>query len=684
MINGRMPLLDPRAELFEVDPFNALLKADELLFQFRGRGTLGLLLALDGCVTLDTLTARHGRSVIESVLERLTRAGLIYWMKPEEVGVDVGTNNEKLPGILHDACGQTLQVLLTDSYFRPGLGDDVECAQRSGIPLVLLKPGISTIWLGPIFASAGVPCWDCFLKRLTSQDDILAVLKRCTYRPRIPVRLNLYEHESSRVAAGYIRDYVTGSRSALDLGVLLEIDGASGKTKIHRIVPGSDCSRSGCQAQLRAYGLPSEAPHGSLWEIVKERMTHAIDSVTGITSEPGVCSSADSAVQVAVARYADPTAGKLCEYALDEATGRLIRSSALSRSSFGGGKTSTDARARAVLEGVERYCGVVQSMAKTVCATYKELGDTAIHPNRLMNYSAEQLEHPNISATEICRELRIPMPFDEQACIHWTPVKSESGATKYLPTAHCFEAVDIQPDASFCVHDNNGSAVGLTWEDAILRGFLELIERDAVGIWWYNRIARPIVRLRTFDDPFIERVIAEHHGLGRKVAVFDITNDFGIPVFAAVSMHATIGPLFGFGAHFDAHRALVGALIELGQGLCFATQEQKKWEGVDWQEQHHLKVSDSDEQGCEIYTRVSEAPCVQTCIDAAAARALEFFILDCTRTEIGLPAVRVIVPGLRHLWPRFGPGRIWDVPVTLGWLSRPTTSDEVNPEYFRS
>src|SRR5690606_30411941 len=30
---------------------------------------------------------------------------------------------------------------------------------------------------------------------------------------------------------------------------------------------------------------------------------------------------------------------------------------------------------------------------------------------------------------------------------------------------------------------------------------------------------------------------------------------------------------------------------------------------------------------------------------------------------IGMPAVKVIVPGLRHFWARFAPGRLYDVPV---------------------
>jgi oxazoline/thiazoline synthase len=41
--------------------------------------------------------------------------------------------------------------------------------------------------------------------------------------------------------------------------------------------------------------------------------------------------------------------------------------------------------------------------------------------------------------------------------------------------------------------------------------------------------------------------------------------------------------------------------------------------------------------------------------------------------------VRVIVPGLRHFYRRFAPGRLYDVPVKLGWRDRPMLESEVNP-----
>lgn len=53
---------------------------------------------------------------------------------------------------------------------------------------------------------------------------------------------------------------------------------------------------------------------------------------------------------------------------------------------------------------------------------------------------------------------------------------------------------------------------------------------------------------------------------------------------------------------------------------------------------------------------------------------LELIVVDKTRPDLGLSVAQVIVPGLRHFWPRFAPGRLYDVPVRLGW--RQTATDE--------
>jgi ribosomal protein S12 methylthiotransferase accessory factor len=70
---------------------------------------------------------------------------------------------------------------------------------------------------------------------------------------------------------------------------------------------------------------------------------------------------------------------------------------------------------------------------------------------------------------------------------------------------------------------------------------------------------------------------------------------------------------------------------------------------------------------------------VRACQALVERRGLELLVLDQTRPEVGLPVVKVFVPGLRHFWARFAPGRLYDVPVRLGWLARPLAEEELNP-----
>ena len=57
-------------------------------------------------------------------------------------------------------------------------------------------------------------------------------------------------------------------------------------------------------------------------------------------------------------------------------------------------------------------------------------------------------------------------------------------------------------------------------------------------------------------------------------------------------------------------------------------------------------------------------------------------VLDQTRTDVGLPVVKVIIPGMRSFWARFGPGRLYTVPVELEWLGESREETELNPAHL--
>jgi ribosomal protein S12 methylthiotransferase accessory factor len=247
--------------------------------------------------------------------------------------------------------------------------------------------------------------------------------------------------------------------------------------------------------------------------------------------------------------------------------------------------------------------------------------------------------------------------------------------------------------------DSNGNAAGNTLEEAILQGFMELVERDSVALWWYNRLKRPAVDLGSFDEPYLQALQDYYKTQQRDLWVLDITSDLNIPVFAAVSRRtdrAIEDIMLGFGAHFDPKIAILRAVTELNQSLPFANiaeldsnpvpleQELKDWLTTATLDNQPYLAPDTRVVP-KVYTDYSQRwsddlrDDVLTCVEIAAQRGLETLVLDQTRPDIGLSVVKVIVPGLRHFWARLAPGRLYDVPVQLGWLPAPLSEQQLNP-----
>jgi ribosomal protein S12 methylthiotransferase accessory factor YcaO len=60
-------------------------------------------------------------------------------------------------------------------------------------------------------------------------------------------------------------------------------------------------------------------------------------------------------------------------------------------------------------------------------------------------------------------------------------------------------------------------------------------ERDAVALWWYNRIPRPGVNLDSFGEPYLAELKDYLQGRHREMWALDLTSDLGIPTFMAAS-----------------------------------------------------------------------------------------------------------------------------------------------------
>jgi ribosomal protein S12 methylthiotransferase accessory factor len=368
------------------------------------------------------------------------------------------------------------------------------------------------------------------------------------------------------------------------------------------------------------------------------------------------------------------------------------------------GKGTTDAQARAsvLCEALERHSGIFRGDEPRRKARLADLGDSAIDVRECLLFSPRQYRDRDALNENDSPYSFIPMPFDPDEEIEWSPLWSLTRQeTRYLPTAFCYYDYPLSKKHRFCIADSNGNAAGNTVEEAVLQGFLELVERDSVALWWYNRLPRPGVDLASFNEPYLEKLTESLAGYDREMSVLDLTADLEIPVFAAWSRRKSGDSeqiLMGFGAHLDARIALLRAVTEMNQMLSYLLRSPLEdgrrvpvtdRETVEWlrtatmvNQPYLVPRADVPLRNRDDFrpsTGDDVAGEVRDCQARLERQRLEMLVLDQTRPEIGLPVAKVVVPGLRHFWTRFAPGRLYDVPVRMGWLKQPLREDQLNP-----
>ena len=213
--------------------------------------------------------------------------------------------------------------------------------------------------------------------------------------------------------------------------------------------------------------------------------------------------------------------------AVDALQARLIGDS------YGKGSTAEQGEASALMQALERYCGIFQGDEIRTTRRFADFpaGD-AILPNDILLLSDAPYEQGHDRALRSGAGLR---RFDPSAEMEWSPVWSlRDERFKHLPTGLLYFFHDASGNHEISA-DSNGCAAGNTLEEAIVQGFLELVERDACAIWWYNRLRRPEIDLDALGDNYIRDLRAQFAAMGCGLWVLDVTSDLGIPTVIAVA-----------------------------------------------------------------------------------------------------------------------------------------------------
>jgi ribosomal protein S12 methylthiotransferase accessory factor len=588
-----------------------------------------------------------------------------------------------------------LTVTLVNDYLERRLAELNRQHVSDKTDWLLVQPSGVFPLVGPAFKPGDGPCWNCLFDRMIRNREIKGFLDRGSARPVAvsPLARNIFGQSSIQFAAVEIgKAIASGFRTDLrDHIVSFDLLGST--VARHYVAARPQCPTCG-QKKLRN---PRRAP----------RPIVLGDGAKLIMTSGGYRTVSSRATVARFRKHVSPLTGVVTRLERIDADLPMNTNffaqhnfsapaqnvdqlrSGLSGGSFGKGSTAEQGEASALMEAIERYSGIFQGDEIRMTRRFSDFAPgEAILANDVQLFSEAQIrsrhEHVPHDSTPV------PDPIDPSAKIEWSPVWSlRDNRFKYLPTSFLY--FFYSGPAAFHT-DSNGCAAGNTREEAIVQGFLELVERDAYAIWWYNRLQRAELDLSEFDDSYVRDVQTQFADAGRKLWVLDVTSDLGIPAYVAIMHWMKDGQEnieFGSGAHFDRRIALLRALTELSQFLSIGLMgggsgEKPSLDGVTplrLENYPFLMPANNPivppAPGIKLADNTRDQ--VLACVDIASRAGLDFLALDQTRPDVEVPVIRVIAPGLRHFYRRFGPGRLYDIPVKLGLLDRPLPESEFTP-----
>jgi len=309
----------------------------------------------------------------------------------------------------------------------------------------------------------------------------------------------------------------------------------------------------------------------------------------------------------------------------------------------GKGATPIAARVSAIMEGLERYSAEVHDRNLPIM-TYDQIRaeKTAIRPESLIlpEHARSDWPIPWYEGYDIIRNEEVWVPA--HAVFH--PIPRIMGNLFRTST--------------------NGIASGNTYEEAVFHSLCELVERDAWSLVEASNHAGQIITDVT--HPVARDLLDRFERAGVDVILRDITSDLGIPTVAAVSDDIQLRDptllCVGMGSHLCSEIAILRALTEVAQsratqihgaredtksthflakvGYERAKRLNKKWFAADLAIPYENLPS---------YHTDDFLDDIHIVLERLKSAGLDRVIVsDLTRPEIGVPVVRVIVPGLEH------------------------------------
>ncbi|MCX7816677.1 MAG: YcaO-like family protein [Syntrophales bacterium] len=307
----------------------------------------------------------------------------------------------------------------------------------------------------------------------------------------------------------------------------------------------------------------------------------------------------------------------------------------------GKGTTNVQAQVSLTMEAVERFSSEYDPSkeGRLIKGSWKELKKkfNILHPTELiLSQFADYDENHEISWVEgfdLINSENILVP----ACAVFHPFENSE---TFLLSTH-----------------TNGIASGNTMEEAILHGVFEVIERDAISIVKFSRNKREQVIIGDEqENEFLQNLHKHFHKAQLELTLYNYTSDLGIPVLAARiedQIYSDLMPTEGYGAHLDPKVAAARAILEAASSRALLIQryglENLRETPIPYLEPEMYLENEEfitlSEMNSGYSLDIKED--IETVLDGIkSAGFTKAIVVDLTSPEIGIPVVRVIIPGM--------------------------------------
>lgn len=367
----------------------------------------------------------------------------------------------------------------------------------------------------------------------------------------------------------------------------------------------------------------------------------------------------------------------------------------------------------AILEGLERYCGLQPRGKRTVVHdSYNMLKNQALHPIEVGVHEKEQYQRPGFPFEE----------FDPDRPINWVWGYSFLQERPILvPELLAYYSLGCG-SRGFVYETSNGCALGGSLEEAIFYGILEVVERDSFLMTWYAKL--PLPRLdpySTADQELLLMIDRMQTVGGYDLHLYNSTMENGIPSILAIAKNRKqtgLNLICAAGAHLDPIRAVKTAVHELA-GMMLSLDEKLEKNKSEYVRMLHDSslVRQMDDHGMlyglpeaeerlkfllednrPLRTFNEEYGSRRTHLDLTddllellqefRRLNLDVIVVDQSTSETlknKLHCVKVLIPGMlpmtfgQHLTRITGLERVLRVPMELGYTTEPLTSEQLNP-----